>query len=342
MGPFLFPRISALNSKKILVDFEKIKDPFSGLGQVCLHLKKYFDQSTLNINYWMPSGTHKLSRYLNFLMPDCDIFHAIHQDSYYLPFNKEAKFIFTVHDLNYLTQNKKAHRITRYKKRFQSRLDRADIVTFISEFARTDVLKQFKLDINKTQIIYNGISLTDKSLTPNFVPTKKFLFTIGTVLPKKNFHVLIDMMKRLPDYQLVIAGPKHSSYAQDMIQKVKNEGLSDQIFLTGTIDEEHKRWYYENASAFIFPSLLEGFGLPIAEAMSLGLPLFLSTKTSVPEIGGADAYYFENFEADYMADVFKKGMSNFSEDRKNRLIQRSKLFSWEKAALDYMEIYKRI
>lgn len=329
-------------SKSILIDFEKIKDPYSGLGQVCLHLKTYLDQSPLEIKYWMPKGLMKAAKKFKFLIPQSDIFHAIHQDSPYIPSRKNTKLVFTVHDLNYLTQNKKASRLKKYKKNFQKNLDRAEIITFISEFARQDALSQFRLDINKTQVIYNGISLGNTQETPPFIPDQKFLFSVGTVLPKKNFHVLIDMMKLLPEYSLVIAGTKHSPYAQDMMEKIKKEGLSHQIFLVGTIDEPHKVWYYKHACAFIFPSLLEGFGLPIAEAMSLGLPLFLSTKTSIPEVGGPDAYYFENFESQHMAQVFKDGMNDFNEEKRARLLERSKLFSWEKAAFDYQEIYKKL
>lgn len=330
-------------AKKILVDFEKIKDPYSGLGQVCLHLKKYFDQSDLKINYWIPTSLKKLTKFIPVLLPASDVFHAIHQDSPYYPTNKKTKFIFTVHDLNYIYQRKdRPKKVARYKKTLQQRLDRADVVTFISEFARTDVLNNFKLDINKTQVIYNGISLGNEEKAPDFVPTKKFLFTMGTVLPKKNFHVLVEMMKHLPEYQLVIAGINHSDYAKKIQEDITKNHLNEKIKLVGTIEEANKVWYYKHASAFVFPSLFEGFGLPIVEAMSLGLPLFLSTKTSIPEIGGPEAYYFEHFEAKYMAQVIEKGMSEFNEEKRQKLLERSKIFSWKEAARAYLALYARL
>lgn len=330
-------------AKKILVDFEKIKDPYSGLGQVCLHLKKYFDQSDLKINYWIPTSLRKLTKFIPALLPASDVFHAIHQDSPYYPTNKKTKFIFTVHDLNYIYQRKdRPKKVAKYKKTLQKRLDRADVVTFISEFARTDVLNNFKLDIKKTQVIYNGISMGDEEVSPAFLPTKKFLFTMGTVLPKKNFHVLVEMMKHLPDYQLVIAGINHSDYAKKIQEEITKNNLDDQIKLVGTIDEGHKVWYYKHATAFVFPSLFEGFGLPIVEAMSLGLPLFLSKETSIPEIGGSEAYYFDHFEAKSMAQMIEKGMSEFTEEKKQKLIERSKIFSWKEAARAYLALYARL
>ena len=139
-------------------------------------------------------------------------------------------------------------------------------------------------------------------------------------------------MKSFMDENFLLSNPTavklFHSYAKDMQKRILEEGLSDRFFLVGTIDEAHKIWYYQNAEAFIFPSLLEGFGLPVAEAMSMGLPLFISDKTSLPEIGGDDAYYFKNFEAESMKDVFISGMKDFTPEKKSRLISRSKLFVW--------------
>ncbi len=328
--------------KKILIDFEKIKDPYSGLGQFCLHLKNYFDKSELNLEYFRPGKFLKLAKKFPFILPKCDVFHAVHQDSPFLPWSSKTKYILTVHDLNALYESSQFGSGEFYKRTLQKRIDRARVVTFISQFTASEVQKNFKIDMNKTQVIYNGISLGNKAEKPLFVPNGKFIFSVGTVLPKKNFHVLIDFLKLLPDYKIVVAGTTFHSYAKDMQKRILEEGLSDRFFLVGTIDEAHKIWYYQNAEAFIFPSLLEGFGLPVAEAMSMGLPLFISDKTSLPEIGGEDAYYFNNFEAESMKDVFVSGMKNFTPEKKNRLINRSKMFDWKKAADAYMNIYKSL
>lgn len=327
--------------KTILVDFEKIKDPFSGLGQFCAHLKVHFDQSPLDIRYWIPGKIQKLARKFPFLMPRTDVFHAVHQDSPYMPWSSRTKYILTIHDLNALQEKTSFGSGEFYIRNLQRKIDLAEAVVFISEFTRNEVLKTFKIDAAKIQVIYNGISLGEKTEAPAIVPTKPFLFSCGTVLPKKNFHVLIDMLKLLPDYQLVIAGTTFHAYAKDMLATIERENLNDRLFLVGTIKEEHKLWYYKNACAFVFPSLLEGFGLPVAEAMSLGLPLFISDKTSLPEVGGPDAYYFKNFDPQSMKDVFENGMKDFSAEKKARLIERSKKFDWKKAATAYLALYSK-
>lgn len=328
--------------KKILIDFEKIKDPYSGLGQFCSHLKFYFDQGQLNLNYWIPGKWQKLAKKCHHFLPKSDVFHAVHQDSPYLPNFKKTKYILTIHDLNALYEQTQFGSGDYYKKKLQHKIDHASVITFISEFTKEEVRRHFKVDLLKTKVIYNGISLGEHSTPPPKIPTKPFLFSVGTILPKKNFHVLIDFLKQIPDYQLIVAGTTFHSYAAEMQKRIEEEGLTDRFFLVGTIDEPQKLWYYQNASAFIFPSLLEGFGLPVAEAMSLGLPLFLSDKTSLPEIGGPDAYYFKNFEPDYMRDVFLTGMQDFSIEKKNRLKERSKMFDWKQAASRYLELYENI
>lgn len=329
-------------NKKILIDFDKLKDPYSGLGQYCTHLKTFFDKSALNMEYWRPNKFQKLAKKFTILLPKSDVFHAVHQDSPFMPWSSKTKYVLTIHDLNALYEQSNFGTGEFYKFNLQKKINRASMVTFISKCTEDEVTKNFKINPLKTKVIYNGISLGNVAEKPALVPDGPFLFSIATVLPKKNFHVLIDFLKLVPDYKIIIAGTTFHSYAKNMQIRIDEEGLSDRFFLIGTIEDAQKVWFYQNASAFVFPSLLEGFGLPVAEAMSMGLPLFLSDKTCLPEIGGEDAYYFRNFEPENMRDVFISGMKNFTPEKKQRLIERSKMFDWKKASEEYIEIYKNI
>ncbi len=330
-------------SKKILIDFQKIQDPYSGLGQFCQHLKFFFDKSELNLRYWIPGKFQKLAKKLPFILPDCEVFHAVHQDSPFMPGRTKTKYILTIHDLNALYENTDPLFQKSYKASLQIKINRASVVTFISQFTKSEVEKNFDLKNKMIEVIYNGISLVTQSELPVSVPNGKLIFSIGTVVPKKNFHILVDFIKELPsDYKLVLAGTTFHIYAKKLKEKIIEQGLEDRFYLVGTINEKQKLWYYQNAVAFIFPSLLEGFGLPVAEAMSLGLPLFLSDKSSLPEIAGIDAYYFKNFDPQKMAQTFLNGMNEFDETKKLRLIERAKLFDWKKASERYLEIYNNL
>lgn len=327
-------------TKKILIDFDKLKDPYSGLGQYCAHLKSYFDLSPLHLEYWRPNKLQKLAKKFPLLLPKSDVFHAVHQDSPFKPWWPSTKYVLTIHDLNALYENSNFGTGEFYKYNLQKKIDRASMVTFISKFTEDEVKRNFKINPMKTKVIYNGISLGNVAERPALVPEGPFLFSVATVLPKKNFHVLIDFLKLIPDYKIVIAGTTYHSYAKNMQKRIVEEGLEDRFFLIGTIEDAQKVWYYEHAAAFVFPSLLEGFGLPVAEAMSKGLPLFLSDKTCLPEIGGDDAYYFKSFEPIAMKEVFLSGMKSFTPEKKQRLIERSKMFDWKKASEEYLAIYE--
>ena len=93
----------------------------------------------------------------------------------------------------------------------------------------------------------------------------------------------------------------------------------------------------------MFPSYAEGFGLPVIEAMQYGKPVFLSTSTCLPEIGGPDAYYFENFEAAYMQEQFKACMKHYQEtNHQEKIRTRASQFTWQNAASQYMDVYKSL
>ena len=95
--------------------------------------------------------------------------------------------------------------------------------------------------------------------------------------------------------------------------------------------------------AFVHPSLAEGFGAPVVEAMKFGKPLFLSSRTSLPEIGGNAAFYFSSFEGTHMQQVFKSGMQQFHQQNMAEMVrQRGMSFDWKISAVKYLEVYKSL
>lgn len=360
--PFFFVTITHMKNKltKIVIDFEKVDDPFCGLGQFCYHLGTHFIQSSTQPFLWISEKAwnlfpqylykikiNKYARKIPLLRPKCDLFHATHQDSPYLPYGTRAKYLLTIHDLNGLSEITDEKKKRAYFERIQKRILRANAISYISEFTKNEVQKLFIIDDHTLQkVIYNGVSLgVEDPIAQEKInlPTKEnYLFSIGTVVPKKNFHVLIEMMEQMPEYHLIIAGTLFHDYAKNMQKKILEKGLDHRIHLIGTIDEQTKIKLYKNARAFVFPSLLEGFGLPVIEAMSFGLPTILSNKTSLPEIGKNHARYFDDFEAKKMADVVRNAILNHDSKTKSEQIKHAQSFSWEKASRDYLEFYQEI
>jgi glycosyltransferase involved in cell wall biosynthesis len=288
----------------------------------------------------------KVHRKLSFLLPKSKVWHITHQDSKYLPLS--GKKILTIHDLNFIFENgDDFKKCKRYLRNLQNIIDRVDIVVCISKTTKKIVEQNFDLKKKRVEVIYNGIplhfDLAEK--IPKFInASTRFLFSIGTVVPKKNFHVLIELMKGVPELQLIIAGPNFHKYAQDLIKQIKLEGLEDRILIPGKVSEAEKLWLYKNCEAFLFPSLLEGFGQPVVEAMSLKKPLFLSNIEVLKEIGGEDAFYFDRYDTVSMKEVFEAGMKRYKEDDefKDRLFKRSQQYSFEKAANSYKTLYEEL
>lgn len=179
---------------------------------------------------------------------------------------------------------------------------------------------------------------------PAFINSDNFIFSVGIISPKKNFKVLIPLLQLNPELSLVIAGLKNGEYAQELEEYAKELQVFDRLVMPGAVSESDKSWLYKNCKAFMFPSLSEGFGLPVIEAMSFGKPVFLSSHTSLPEIGGKEAYYFNSFGPEDMAIVFRDGLKDFLLDSQkiSRTIDYATSYSWESAADQYVNLYRSL
>ena len=325
----------------VIIELEKIKDPYSGLGQFCFHLgtaicknNQDLSISSLQSEGSPDTGLNRIAerRTLHkFLPPKAKLWHLTHQDPRYTP-RGSTPYILTIHDLNDLIEKQEQRLVI--EASLQKLITHAAHVVCISEFTKKAVLSTFKVPTDIT-VIQNGVPILYAMERPKVIPSRPFFFNVGTVLKKKNTHTIQDLALLMPDHDFVIAGSLSSDYAKDLVSKRLNN-----VFFVGTISDNEKNWYLENCQAFIFPSLLEGFGIPIVEAMAKGKPLFLSTKTSVPETGGPDAYYFESFEAAQMKIIIENGLSDFDAAKQKRLIERARKFNWNNAAKNYLQIYK--
>ncbi|HCW07762.1 MAG TPA: glycosyl transferase family 1 [Cytophagales bacterium] len=343
--------------KKIFLETSKLSNLNSGLGQFCLHLGRAINRNNndFDLTFLVPESCNsifgdrnqyvfpsKLKRIFG-LSVDVDLWHCFHQGSAYLPKHKSSKLIVTVHDLNF-TVKYSGWKLKKELWLLQHQLNRADAIVAISEFTQNEILKHTKVDPKKITVIYNGVNAPEvQAKKPAFITKQKFLFSIGIISTKKNFHVLIPLLKET-DSTLIIAGHSTGSYANQILLEAEKLGVKDRLILPGEISEEEKIWLYQNCEAFLFPSLAEGFGLPVIEAMREGKPVFCSDQTSLPEIGGAHAYYFTDFNPLKMKEVLTTGMNDFySNPEKKKLIQNwAAKFSWEKASVEYLKLYHRL
>jgi len=354
----------------LFIDTERMRDLNSGLGQVCLHLGQELVRQRPDrwrITFLVPKGKSGIfGNSVNYVEASWqrklgisgryDVWHCLHQDSSYLPFpllNGSAKLVLTIHDLNFLERSdysatKKAQKLAR----LQRKVDGATAITTISNYTAQVVNGHLRIPPSKPiQVIPNGIAVNPADAPaerpaslPDLLDQVPFFLFLGVIHPKKNVHTLLPLLEAFPDYQLVLAGPDGHSYAQHIREQAQKLAVTDRLIMPGAVDEAAKLWLYAHCEAFLFPSLSEGFGLPVAEAMTFGKPVFSSNLTSLPEVGGREAYYFENFEPESMAKIIHDGLHDFAQNplRAERMKKRAAAYSWSMVASRYWEVYEGV
>ena len=347
---------------KVLIDLSILKHLNCGLGQVAYNYAKYYQAHAKELDYEIHLLVPKkyvnafgpdvhyhvnkaLFRTFPFLLPRFDVWHSIHQLTRQVPSRKSTQNVLTIHDLNFLYE-KKGKVKEKYFRKLTRRINRANKITCISNFAKNDVEKNFQIT-QPIEVIYNGVEFMSPNVEkqPNLPAgsDKKFLFSIGQMLPKKNFHTLLDVMKLMPEYILYIAGKCATEYGRMIQKRIADEGIGN-VFLLGEILHEEKVWLYNHCEAFVFPSLFEGFGLPIIEAMFFGKPVVSSDKTSLKEIGADHVFFWESFEPQHMAEKVREAIRRFHENPAMAIENReyAQSFSYEKHLNRYNEIFREL
>lgn len=344
--------------KNILIDLYKTKDLNSGLGQFSKNFGVEIaaqQPQGFNIHFLMPPNNEllfetenvhvKTAKTINNILPNkgYDIWHSLHQFPAAKP-SKKTTWILTIHDLNFLIE-KSDKKKKKYLKRLQKNINRADCITTISHFTKSEIEKHLKVGKKEIHVIYNGVESGQniKKTKPDFIGDDNFFFSIGIFNKKKNFEVLIPLMKHFKNHKLIIAGNNDTNYGTELKELIKKHGIEDQIILPGKITESNKQWLYAHCEAFLFPSLAEGFGLPVIEAMYEGKPVFLSTHTSLPEIGGDAAFYFSNFDVDEMAQLIKTNLEKVKSDKaafEANIKKHANQFNWKNCIAEYLKLYK--
>ena len=275
-----------------------------------------------------------------------DLWHSVNQNTKVEPFHVN-NYLLTVHDVNFVEEIS-ADMNHRVNKLFISKLEKATAITYISEFAKKQTHQYFNVPNVPEYVIYNGNPISTPIDTTGFVSKipldKPFLYSIGDFLERKNFISLVKMMQHIPDFNLILSGNNNKPYGKEIEQYIKENNLQNRVFLTGKVTDLDKQFYLSNCHAFVFPSIREGFGLPPIEAMHFGKPVFLSDKTSLPEIGGENAYYWDNFDPEYMKTTLINGLDHFyNNQNKMELLmkKRAASFDWKVAAAQYLKVYEK-
>ncbi|MGH9415821.1 MAG: glycosyltransferase [Terriglobales bacterium] len=332
----------------VWLEMQKLDVAASGLGEVCAGLEAALERqapAALTLHSYRPRHRTR-DRWLGAAAPGCDLWHAMHQDRPYLPRRREAPVLLTIHDLNFLLPGAAPGRQRARLGRLQKLVDRAAALTAVSEFTAGVVRQHVELGGKSLTVIPNGNPL-DPAVAgerPPWAPEAPFLLALAHVHPKKNLAVLLPLLTRQRDWCLVLAGDTRHPYAAEVRREAKRLGVAARLLLPGVVRPSAKRWLLEHCTAFTLPSLAEGFGLPVLEAMSLGKALFLAERCSLPEVGGPDAFYWTDFDPEHMGAVLDQGLAAFAADpdRAQRLRRRAAQFTWDAAARQYLSLYLQL
>jgi len=299
-------------------------------------------------NFWM------LPRYLR--RNPVDIYQTQYITPFFVP--KKIKIFTIIHDIsfNFYPQLIKFSDLFFLKLLIPLSLRRADKIIAVSEFTRNEIIKFYKIAPEKVAVAYNAVG--DNFVNADLSPEKleevrrkynlpeKFILYLGTMQPRKNLPVLIGafgkIRQQFSSVKLVLAGRKGHNYDKKIDETIKENSLENEIIFPGFIDEKDKPVVYKLAEIFCFPSLYEGFGIPVLEAMISGVPIIASDIPPHKEIARESVLYFNPENYDDLARKLAQLLEN--EDLRNDLILKEKeqtqKFSWKRTAEKMLTIYQ--
>ena len=225
---------------------------------------------------------------------------------------------------------------------------RAKHVIVPTEYVADAVNKYHLFTNRKTSVMYEATEppLPGQAIAPPDFPQEFIMYT-GSTFPHKNIDRLIMAFELLaeqhPELRLVLVG-KREYHSNKLERWAKKFPFYDRIVFTGFIPDEELKWYYQNARAYVFPSLNEGFGLPGLEAMAHGCPVVSSNASCLPEVNGDGAHYFDPENVQEMAQKIDEVIS--SESLRKKLIDKGyenvKRFSWRRFTTQHLGLFKSL
>ena len=319
-----------------------------------LQLPKNFKKRVFLPSLWKRDDLIRKIWWEKFLLPrkikkdECDLFISLYQSPTLL---KGTKHTMLVHDM---VPKIFPEYLDNWRKKFYYNLScqaikHADKIITVSEWSKRDIHKYLKIPADQIEVAYSSVGREffaeidwekDNQVLEKYDIFGRYIFYLGGFDFRKNISGLLMAYKLLllkentEDVNLVLGGEDKSKYSPlftDIKKEVKELELEDKVKIIGFIDQKDLPAIYRHAELFVLPSLYEGFGLMVLEAMASGTPAAISKSSSLPEIGGDAALYFNPYDAEEMSRVMGKVLRN--DKLKKRLSEkgkkRAKKFRWE-------------
>lgn len=249
------------------------------------------------------------------------------------PISGLDRYIFVIHDLNHVDTNSSFLRLLYYRQIIKPACNKAARILTVSEFSRNRIIDWSGANPDKVINVGNGVSEIFSITRAAFLPGFRYLLCVGNRKPHKNEVRLVQAFARAeidPSIHLVFNGSPNMA----LLAAAKSVGVSERLVFLGGLSEKQLAEVYRGAECLVFPSLYEGFGFPIVEAMASGIPVLTSNVTSLPEVAGEAALLVDPYDIDSIAQGITRIIND--DELRSKLMSaglvRAKNFTWEAVA----------
>jgi glycosyltransferase involved in cell wall biosynthesis len=268
-----------------------------------------------------------------------DVTHSLHP--LLMPSRRAAQVI-TIHDLNFLAHPERTRGEVRrdYAALAQTHARRADGVIVISEFTAREVRRVLGVPEDRITICTPGAP----DWTPRaHAPRDGYALFLGTLEPRKNVGGLLDAYERLADLPPLLLAGKALETSRDILERIARPPLAGRVRHIGYVDPANRRELYDGARLLVQPSFEEGFGMPVLEAMTVGVPVVAANRGALPEVLGDAGLLVDPQDPDALAGAIARmaGDETFAAQAASKGVARSRRFSWERTARLTFDAYER-
>lgn len=347
--------LQLLNNIKNLNDKNEYKLYYNSQKQINIPVYNQFFQITPSK---LPTNLLEYSwRYLRFppvewFTGQIDIFHSPAHSPVYAYCPPAKKWVVTVHDLFTFKLNYAKKTQVQERRVLKIMEKKACRVIAVSQSTRDDLIEMVPGLASRTVVIHEGVderffSADDKTeIFKKYGIQSPYILYVGAADAHKNLLRLVNVYKRLSDifpHSLVLAG-KITARHRPVMELVKELNLNDRVVFTNTVSTDDLPGIYKKADLFILPSLYEGFGLVLLEALACGTPVVASRISSIPEVVGDAGEFFDPYNEDNMYDVCRDVLSDFELRKKMRIlgISRARQFSWRRMTEETLKVYEEV
>jgi glycosyltransferase involved in cell wall biosynthesis len=283
-----------------------------------------------------------------------DIYHGLSHELPYGIEKEKIRTVVTMHDVIFLKNPELFPFFDRYsfRKKYVHSCRIADRIIAISQQTKEDIIQYIGVDPEKIDVVYQGCNPafhtlvspdSKKKIKEKYNLPETYMLIVGAIEKRKNHELIIEAMHRagltLP---LVIVG-RPSSYKNELANRIRKYSLQSRIFFLEDVETTDLPAVYQSAFIFIYPSFLEGFGIPILEALTSGIPVITSKGSCFSETGGNAAFYIDPYNPDELSDAIQKiaDSSSIREEMIAKGYKHAQLFSDKNIAENLMQVYTK-